>query len=69
MRENLLINEASQATYLALKNDAEQALDGEAEREAALAGLDTFTVLIWVWAMVTLPPCSPALKPWLRVWI
>ena len=46
VRENLLINEASQATYLALKNDAEQALDGEAECEAALAGLDTFTVLI-----------------------
>lgn len=46
VRENLLINEASQATYLALKNSAEQAVDGEAECEAALAGLDTFTVLI-----------------------
>lgn len=46
VRENLLINEASQATYLALKNSAEQAVDGEAECEAALAELDTFTVLI-----------------------
>ena len=46
VRENLLINEASQATYLALKNSAVQAVDGEAECEAALAELDTFTVLI-----------------------
>lgn len=46
VRENLLINEASQATYLALKNSAGQAVDGEAECEAALAELDTFTVLI-----------------------
>lgn len=46
VRENLLINEASQADYLALKNSAGQAVDGEAECEAALAELDTFTVLI-----------------------
>ena len=46
VRDNLLINEASQATYLALKNSAEQAVDGEAECESALAELDTFTVLI-----------------------
>ena len=46
VRENLLINEASQANYLALKNSAGQAVDGEAECEAALAELDTFTVLI-----------------------
>ena len=46
VRENLLINEASKATYLALKNSADQAVDGEAECAAALAELDAFTVVI-----------------------
>jgi len=46
VRENLLINEASQAKYLALKNSADQAVDGEAECAQALAKLGTFTVLI-----------------------
>ena len=46
VRENLLINEASKATYLALKNSADQAVDGEAECASALAELDTFTVVI-----------------------
>ncbi len=46
VRENLLINEASQARYLALKNSTEQAVDGEAECAQALAGLGTFTVVI-----------------------
>jgi|TARA_B110000879_G_scaffold183946_1_gene243153 6-phosphogluconolactonase len=46
VRENLLINEASQANYLALKNSADQAVDGEAECEKALAELGAFTVLI-----------------------
>lgn len=46
VRENLLINEASQAVYLALKNNAEQAVDGVAECQQALAGIGTFTVLI-----------------------
>ena len=46
VRENLLINEASQASYLALKNSADQAVDGEAECAQALAELGTFTVVI-----------------------
>ena len=46
VRENLLINEASQASYLPLKNAADQAVDGEAECAQALAELGTFTVLI-----------------------
>tara|TARA_B110000967_G_C18794697_1_gene515135 strand:- start:81 stop:773 length:693 start_codon:yes stop_codon:yes gene_type:complete len=46
VRENLLINEASKATYLALKNSADQAVDGEAECASALAELDAFTVVI-----------------------
>jgi len=46
VRENLLINEASQANYLALKNSADQAVDGEAECEKALVELGAFTVLI-----------------------
>jgi len=46
VRENLLINEASQANYLALKNSADQAVDGEAECAQALAGLGAFTVVI-----------------------
>jgi 6-phosphogluconolactonase len=46
VRENLLINEASQANYLSLKNSADQAVDGEAECAQALAELGTFTVVI-----------------------
>ncbi len=44
--ENLLINEARQAEFVALKNAADNALDGEAATEAALAVIDQFTVVI-----------------------
>ena len=46
VRENLLINKASQASYLALKNTANQAVGGEAECAQALADLGTFSVVI-----------------------
>ena len=46
VRENLLINEAHKAEYLALKTDAENALDGEAECQRRLNALGRFTVVI-----------------------
>ena len=46
VRENLLINEAHRATFISLKNSAEDALAGESETERALASVGAFTVLI-----------------------
>ena len=46
VRENLLINEAYKAEYLALKNSAENALDGETECQQRLNAIDRFTVVI-----------------------
>jgi 6-phosphogluconolactonase len=46
VRENLLINEAHQATFISLKNAAENAIDGESECEQALASTAQFTVVI-----------------------
>jgi 6-phosphogluconolactonase len=46
VRENLLINEAHKAQYLALKNGAEDAVDGEAECQRQLASIGRFTVVI-----------------------
>lgn len=46
VRENLLINNASQAQFFALKNSAETAVDGCAELEESLAKMDAFTVVI-----------------------
>jgi 6-phosphogluconolactonase len=46
VRENLLINEACKAQFIPLKNHAVDAMDGEADCEQALAGLDQFTVVI-----------------------
>ncbi|ETN91682.1 6-phosphogluconolactonase [Gammaproteobacteria bacterium MOLA455] len=46
VRENLLINEAHKAQYLALKTDAEHALDGEAECQRRLNAMGRFTVVI-----------------------
>jgi 6-phosphogluconolactonase len=46
VRENLLINEAHKAHYLALKTDAENALEGEAECQQRLNTIGRFTVVI-----------------------
>ena len=46
VRENLLINEAHKAEYLAFKTDAENALDAEAECQRRLNALGRFTVVI-----------------------
>jgi 6-phosphogluconolactonase len=46
VRENLLINEAHKAEYLALKTSAEHALDGEAECQQRLNTVGRFTVVI-----------------------
>lgn len=46
VRENLLINEAHKAEYLALKTSAECALDGEAECQQRLNTVGRFTVVI-----------------------
>lgn len=46
VRENLLINEAHKAEYLALKTSAEYALDGEAECQQRLNTVGRFTVVI-----------------------
>lgn len=46
VRENLLINEAHCAQFLALKNDAETAVEGEVELEAKLSEQSQFTVVI-----------------------
>ena len=46
VRENLLINEAHKAEYLALKNSAENALEGEVECQQRLSAIDRFTVVI-----------------------
>ena len=46
VRENLLINEAQCAQFLALKNASETAVDGESELEAQLADFGQFTVVI-----------------------
>jgi 6-phosphogluconolactonase len=46
VRENLLINEAFSAEYLALKNTAENAVDGEAECQQRLNAVGRFTVVI-----------------------
>lgn len=46
VRENLLINNANQAQFLALKNTAETASEGCAELENSLSGMDAFTVVI-----------------------
>jgi 6-phosphogluconolactonase len=46
VRENLLINEAQNAQFLALKNASETAVDGESELEAELADFGQFTVVI-----------------------
>ncbi|MCS5588264.1 MAG: 6-phosphogluconolactonase [Porticoccaceae bacterium] len=46
VRENLLINEACCAQFLALKNAADTALAGAAETEGALSSFGKFTVVI-----------------------
>jgi 6-phosphogluconolactonase len=46
VRENLLINNANQAQFLALKNSSETASEGCAELEKALASLNEFSVVI-----------------------
>ena len=46
VRENLLINEAHKAEYLALKSSAENALEGEVECQQRLSAIDRFTVVI-----------------------
>ncbi len=46
VRENLLINEAHKAEYLALKNSAENAFDGEVICQQRLNAIDRFTVVI-----------------------
>ena len=46
VRENLLINEAHRASFIALKNSAADATDGEADLEHALASVGPFTVVI-----------------------
>lgn len=46
VRENLLINEAQSAQFLALKNGHQTAVDGEAELEAELTDFGQFTVVI-----------------------
>ena len=46
VRDNLLINKAHKAHYLALKNSAENALEGEAECQRQLSAIDRFTVVI-----------------------
>ena len=46
VRENLLINEACCAQFLALKNAADTALAGAAETENALSSFSKFTVVI-----------------------
>ena len=46
VRENLLINEAHRAHYLALKNSAENAVEGEAECQRQLASVGRFSVVI-----------------------
>jgi 6-phosphogluconolactonase len=46
VRENLLINEAHKAEYLALKNSAENALDGEVECQQRLNAVGRFTLVI-----------------------
>jgi 6-phosphogluconolactonase len=46
VRENLLINEAHRANFIALKNSAADATDGEADLEYALASVGPFTVVI-----------------------
>jgi 6-phosphogluconolactonase len=46
VRENLLINEAHKAEYLALKNSAENALDGEVECQQRLNAIGRFTLVI-----------------------
>jgi len=68
VRENLLINEASQANYLALKTVR---ISCRREADAHSAGwAGCFYVVIWVWVMmVTRHPCSPVPMHWLLVWI
>ncbi len=46
VRENLLINEAHRANFIALKNSAADAADGESDLEQALASAGQFTVVI-----------------------
>jgi 6-phosphogluconolactonase len=46
VRENLLINNAVQANFVAAKNAATDAVDGEADLEQSLATIGRFTVVI-----------------------
>ena len=46
VRENLLINNAVQANFVAAKNAATDAIDGEADLEQSLATIGRFTVVI-----------------------
>jgi len=46
LRENLLINEAHRANFIALKNSAADAANGESDLEQALASAGQFTVVI-----------------------
>ena len=46
VRENLLINNAVQANFVAAKNAATNAVDGEADLEQSLAAIGRFTVVI-----------------------
>lgn len=46
VRENLLINEAHRANFIALKNAALDAVDGETDLEQSLAAVGQFTVVI-----------------------
>ena len=69
VRENLLINNANQAQFLALKNTAETAGEGCAELEKALASLNEFSVVILGMGDDGHTASLFALRPSIRVWI